>query len=95
MGKTDSPLEPVAAGKHTCHMPNSVSTGKFSVPGTTVRMFTTEEIKAITDNYFAEKIGKGAFGRVFRGTYHHTEVAMKVLRKVNIVVVVNIIYIYI
>ncbi len=48
-----------------------------------VRKSITEEIKAITDNYSVDKeIGRGAFGRVFRGTFHHTEVAVKVLRKV-------------
>lgn len=87
VGKADPSLPTVAAGKHTCQrLAFLVVNTIFFVAGTTVRMFTTEEIEAITANYSAEKeVGKGAFGRVFRGMYHHTEVAVKVLRKVIIV----------
>ena len=87
--KADSPLETVAAGKHTNQTTFLLVSTISYIGGTTVRMFSTEEIKAITDNYSPEKeIGKGAFGRVFRGTYHHTDVAVKVLRQVNVVMVV-------
>ena len=47
------------------------------------------EIKESTMN-FNDLIGKGAFGKVYRGVYHGTSIAVKVLNEVR-----EYIYIYI
>ncbi|XP_057538612.1 U-box domain-containing protein 34 isoform X2 [Amaranthus tricolor] len=45
-----------------------------------IRRYTPDEIKAATDNFSVEKvIGKGGYGKVYRGTLDHTAVAIKVL----------------
>ena len=40
-----------------------------------------DALKAATDN-FSDIVGRGGFGVVYRGSYHHVDVAVKVLNKV-------------
>lgn len=40
-----------------------------------------DALKVATDN-FSNVIGRGGFGVVYRGSYHHVDVAVKVLNKV-------------
>lgn len=44
-------------------------------------MIAADEVKEITDN-FAHIIGHGGFGVVYKGRYHHVDVAVKMLNKV-------------
>ena len=41
-----------------------------------------EIIEATSD--LSAMIGKGGFGRVYRGTYHGTDIAVKVLSEVSV-----------
>ena len=47
-----------------------------------VREFNAREVKAATDD-FSSEVGRGGFGTVFRGTFKHLPVAVKVLNKVS------------
>ena len=46
-----------------------------------MREFVVAELEQATCN-FADVVGKGGFGKVYRGTYHHQPVAVKVLNTV-------------
>ena len=48
-----------------------------------VREFSEKELSSVTNNY-KEKVGKGAFGIVFKGTLQHVPVAIKVLDPVSL-----------
>ena len=48
-----------------------------------VREFTDLEITEATSD-LSTLIGKGGFGRVYRGTYHGTDIAVKVLSEVSV-----------
>ena len=48
-----------------------------------LREFSSEEISTTTEN-FSVVVGKGGFGKVYKGNYHHSNVAVKVLNVVNI-----------
>lgn len=46
--------------------------------------FTHDELKCATENFTNSRlIGKGGFGKVFRGIIRHTNVAIKLLTKVS------------
>ena len=46
--------------------------------------FTQEELKYATDDFSDVRLlGKGGFGRVFKGIIRHTAVAIKLLTKVG------------
>ena len=47
-----------------------------------LREFSSEEISTTTEN-FSVVVGKGGFGKVYKGNYHHSNVAVKVLNVVN------------
>ena len=47
-------------------------------------IFSFEDLSKVTNNFSKEKmIGKGGFGRVFRGKLRHSDVAVKVLSTVS------------
>ena len=48
-----------------------------------IREFSPAEVLAATGN-FGDLVGKGGFGKVFKGKYHHSYIAVKVLNKVNL-----------
>jgi serine/threonine protein kinase len=41
-----------------------------------------DALKDATDN-FSSVIGRGGFGVVYKGKYHHVDVAIKILNKVS------------
>ena len=46
-------------------------------------IFSFDDLSQVTNNFSKEKmIGKGGFGRVFRGKLRHVDVAVKVLNTV-------------
>ena len=47
-----------------------------------VREFSSEEVKTATGD-LSDSVGKGGFGTVYRGTFHHIPVAVKVLNAVS------------
>ena len=47
-----------------------------------VREFTKAEVELATGG-FRDLVGKGGFGRVYRGTFHHLPLAVKVLYSVS------------
>jgi hypothetical protein len=47
-----------------------------------LREFSSAEILGATAN-FSELVGKGGFGKVYKGNYHHSCVAVKVLNTVR------------
>ena len=49
---------------------------------TAIREFSENELSRATNGY-KERVGKGAFGTVFKGTLQHTTVAIKVLDPVR------------
>ena len=57
-------------------------------------MIGADEVKEVTDN-FAHIIGHGGFGVVYKGRYHHVEVAVKVLNKVLSKLLLLFIYMYV
>ncbi|KAI5070367.1 hypothetical protein GOP47_0014710 [Adiantum capillus-veneris] len=58
------------------------SSGKENLANMKYRGYHFEELKIATDGFAPEnRIGEGAYGHVYRGTLHHTAVAIKVLKK--------------
>ena len=46
-----------------------------------IREFTPDEVKAATEE-FSDKVGKGGFGTVYRGTFKYLPVAVMVLNRI-------------
>ncbi|MCO5549973.1 hypothetical protein L7F22_003450 [Adiantum nelumboides] len=58
------------------------SNGKENLANTRYREYRFEELKIATDDFSLEnRIGEGSYGYVYRGTLHHTAVAVKLLKK--------------
>ena len=48
-------------------------------------MFSSSQLHEATNNFVEKKlVGKGGFGRVFRGRLRHSDVAIKVLNTVSL-----------
>lgn len=55
----------------------------FLLPGDAM-IFSLDDLSKMSDNFSKQRmIGKGGFGRVFRGKLRHLEVAVKVLNTVS------------
>ena len=55
-----------------------------SLPHTGVISFTGAELEEATDNFSTvHLLGQGGFGKVFKGMFRHTTVAVKLLTKVK------------
>ena len=47
-------------------------------------VFSVDDLSRVTDNFSKERlIGKGGFGKVYRGKLRHADVAVKVLNTVG------------
>ena len=47
-------------------------------------IFSFDDLSSVTNNFSKDKIiGKGGFGKVYRGRLRHSEVAIKVLNTVS------------
>ena len=55
----------------------------FYIGFSSARKFSQSWIKTVTNDFSSDKIvGHGGFGKVYRGVFRHTDVAVKVLSEV-------------
>ena len=54
----------------------------FSFNRESIREFSEQELVEATDS-FSSIIGKGSCGKVFKGTLHHTAIAVKLIEPVS------------